>query len=326
MRILLLGPTPQLGHGGIETQMQQLVPALQQRGHHCEAIDTFHQPWSPQLIYRLMKSLARCDVVCMMGLHLKAYCFCLVMRRPLLISHHIVPGGGHWRQVLHRSLNRFLPSIYNSSFLASRYSSSPSIPVVLHPCYAAETFPDLSEHNLAWQDRPIAVGFVGRLIPDKGAALVLQACAALDRAELTLQVIGAGPCRQNLENLASEYKLNVCFTGSLNATAIAQALQKIKVLVIPSLCEETFGLVMLEGLAAGCHVVASAIGGLREAGAEFATYVPAGDVEALTTALAALLDGPPPQQLQARAYHLQRFTPPQVAQMLEAQLQQVLKR
>ena len=60
--------------------------------------------------------------------------------------------------------------------------------------------------------------------------------------------------------------------------------------------------------------------------AYFATYVPAGDVAALTAALAALLDGLPPQRLQAREQHLRRFTPTVVAQMLEAQLQQVRRR
>ena len=92
-----------------------------------------------------------------------------------------------------------------------------------------------------------------------------------ERGDLTLEVIGAGPCGLELHHLAMEHCLNVHFAGALDAAGVAQALQRIKVLVIPSLCEETFGVVMLEGLAAGCHVVASEIGGLPEAGAEFAT-------------------------------------------------------
>lgn len=326
MRILLLGPTPQLGRGGIETQLEQLIPALQQRGHRCEAVDTFHQPWSASLVRLLMRSLSRCDVVCMMGLHLKAYPLCLVMGRPVLVSHHIAPGGARWRQLLHRWIIQRLPSTYNSAFLASCSHRGRSKPVVVHPCYAASSFPPLGALSPPWEQRPVAVGFVGRLIPEKGAALVLQACAALNRAELSLQVIGAGPCLPQLEAMASAHHLGVRFSGPLDAAGVAQALQQLKVLVIPSLCPETFGVVMLEGLAAGCHVVAAAIGGLPEAGAEFATFVPPGDVAALTAALAALLDGPPPQQLQARERHLQRFTPPVVAQMLEAQLQQVLRR
>ena len=326
MRILLLGPTPQMGKGGIETQLEQLIPALQQLGHHCEAIDTFHQPWSAQLAGRLARTLTRCDVVCMMGLHLKAYSLCLLIGRPVMVSFHIEPGGGLWRQICHHLMMRHLRAVYNSAFVASRCHFGPSSPVVVYPCYAANRFPSLSVHGEAWQQRPVSVGFVGRLIPEKGAELVLQACAALRRAELTLEVIGSGPCGAQLQALATKLQLNVLFTGALDATGVAHALQRIQVLVIPSTWEEPFGVVMLEGLAAGCHVVASAIGGLLEAGADFATYVPAGDVVALTAALAALLDGPPPKQLHARERHLQRFTSSVVARMLEAELQQVIRR
>jgi phosphatidylinositol alpha-mannosyltransferase len=57
-----------------------------------------------------------------------------------------------------------------------------------------------------------------------------------------------------------------------------------------SLGRESFGIVVLEGLAGGSAVLASDIAGYRYAGGDAPVYVPAGDVEAWSTALACLLD------------------------------------
>lgn len=325
MRILILGPTVRFGRGGIETQIQQLEAALEQLGHRCEALDTFHQPWTGRLAIQLARALGRCNVVLMMGLHLKALALCVLIRRPVLLSRHIQEGGTGWKGKLHRWVAQRLPVIYNSSFLASREHTGRLPARVVHPCFAAGAYPPLFQLNQGWEQRPYAVGFVGRLIPEKGAEQLLQTCVALKRPEISVLIIGDGPCREGLQALAVEHGLQVHFSGGVDAPAVAQLLQQIRVLVIPSRWQEPFGVVMLEGLAAGCQVLASSIGGLPEAGAQHAHYVPAGDQPALTAALNALLDGAPPQHLEARQRHLQRFAPLAVAREIEAELQQLLR-
>lgn len=326
MRILVLGPTARYGRGGIETQIEQLVPAFTSLGHHCEVLDTFHRRWTRHLVGELLAALRRCDVVLLMGLNLKAWALAWLMGRPMLLSHHVMAGGGAWRRRLHRWIAGRMPAVFNSGFLAAHEQGRGSAAEVVYPCFAAERYPQDVREAPRWSERPYALGFIGRLIPEKGAGLMLQAAAALRRSELAVQVIGSGPCVQRLKSWAADPMLRVHFTGPLDAAAAAQALQQVKVLVIPSLCQEGFGVVTLEGLAAGCHVVASGIGGLPEAGADFATYVPPGDVPALTTALAHVLDGPPPLRLAERQQHLQRFWPLTVARMLETQLQALLPR
>jgi glycosyltransferase involved in cell wall biosynthesis len=66
------------------------------------------------------------------------------------------------------------------------------------------------------------------------------------------------------------------------------------IVAVPSIWEEPFGLVAVEGMAAGRPVVASAVGGLRDiiADGETGLLVPPGDVEALAHALETLLDNP----------------------------------
>jgi len=66
---------------------------------------------------------------------------------------------------------------------------------------------------------------------------------------------------------------------------VASRLAGATVLCAPSLQGESFGMVLLEGMAAGCTVVASDIEGYRTAAGGHATLVAPGDVHALASAL-----------------------------------------
>ena len=325
MQILILGPTHQFGKGGIETQIEQLSSALEDLGHPCHVFDTFHQPWTLGSVRQLISHLAHCDVVLLMGLNLKAYLFCLLSNRNVLLSYHTISNASGWELRLRKHITKHLPKVYNSYFVASIEHQGNLPPKVLYPCYASSAFSQQANEALAWHERPIAAGFLGRLIPEKGPQIFLKACAILGFSDLKLQVIGAGPSCSELQALAATHHLNVDFTGGLNAAGVARALQSLKVLVIPSIWHEPFGLVMLEGIAAGCHVVASAVGGLPEAGADLAIYVPPGDPRALACALSGLLEGPPPQRLEARLCHLERFKPGTLAQLLANEMQEMLR-
>ena len=72
---------------------------------------------------------------------------------------------------------------------------------------------------------------------------------------------------------------------------VAARLAGADVLCAPSLHGESFGMVLLEGMAAGCAVVASDIEGYRSAAGGHAVLVPPGDVPALTRALGTALAG-----------------------------------
>ena len=71
----------------------------------------------------------------------------------------------------------------------------------------------------------------------------------------------------------------------LDDEELARRLAGADVLCAPSLRGESFGVVLLEGMAAGCAVVASDIEGYRAAAVGHATLVPAGDVGALAVGL-----------------------------------------
>jgi glycogen synthase len=87
------------------------------------------------------------------------------------------------------------------------------------------------------------------------------------------------------------------------------------VMVVPSIWPEPFGVVALEGLAAGCVVAASSEGGLPEAVGECGVLFPNGDAKALAAVLKELLtDSALREKLRAESdRHLEQFTPETIA-------------
>jgi len=113
--------------------------------------------------------------------------------------------------------------------------------------------------------------FLGRLVSDKGAILAVKAMHGfLQQAEnkdSVLTIIGHGPEQENLQQEAEQLGIanKVIFAGTLKGEALVNLLNQHQYILIPSVWEEPFGLVALEGMACGCIPIASRSGGLAEA-------------------------------------------------------------
>jgi len=110
--------------------------------------------------------------------------------------------------------------------------------------------------------------YVGRLVSDKGVDVLLRAFAQIEPEDIPhLTLIGTGPEKADLQALVEEHSLHtrVRFAGMLEGADLRKAYATHEILAIPSRWDEPFGLIALEGLAAGCRIVASASGGLPEA-------------------------------------------------------------
>ncbi len=146
-------------------------------------------------------------------------------------------------------------------------------------------------------EEPPRVVFVGRLEPRKGVLVLAHAYLELLRshpsAELT--VIGDGPQAAELRRvLAGAPPGQVRLAGRVEGVALAEALARADVAVAPALGGESFGIVLLEAMAAETAVVASDIPGYRsvvEDGRD-GILVAAGDHSRLAGTLAELLDDP----------------------------------
>jgi phosphatidylinositol alpha-mannosyltransferase len=136
-------------------------------------------------------------------------------------------------------------------------------------------------------ERPAAF-FVGRHEPRKGLATLIDAWQGLER-DAVLWVGGTGPQTDELRATSGP---SVEWLGPITDVERDARLCGATVFCAPSLGGESFGVVLLEGMAAGTPVVASAIEGYANvARADIdALLVPPGDARVLRRALQSVLD------------------------------------
>lgn len=163
--------------------------------------------------------------------------------------------------------------------------------------------------------------FVGRLVPDKGCDLFIEALGrlAFSGIDFSATVVGDGPDRQSLEELAVSLHLreNISFRGVLGGRELADCYRAHRVLVIPSKWEEPFGIVALEGIACGCQIVASDGGGLPEVIGSAGRLFCRKSTESLSRALEATICGSSPIMANEhwRREHLASFSPSRIADL-----------
>jgi phosphatidylinositol alpha-mannosyltransferase len=141
------------------------------------------------------------------------------------------------------------------------------------------------------------IGFIGRFDePRKGFDVLIEALAHLapDRPELRLVVAGRGDQQEVREALPSVLAGRVELLGQVSEAEKAALLTSVDVYCAPNTGQESFGIILLEAMAAGTAVVASDLDVFRRvlgdgrAGVLFGT----GDAEALAAALVRVLDDP----------------------------------
>jgi glycosyltransferase involved in cell wall biosynthesis len=134
----------------------------------------------------------------------------------------------------------------------------------------------------------IVIGYVGRLSNEKGIQYLIEAGATLKKngEKFKMVIIGDGIKRKDLENLvkAKDLEKEIIFTGFQNN--IEEWLPALDIFVLPSLTEGT-PLALLEAMAAGIPVIASAVGGVPkviENGVD-GILLPSGDSQELSKAI-----------------------------------------
>jgi len=154
------------------------------------------------------------------------------------------------------------------------------------------------------------VAAVGRLVPQKGFDVLLEAFARLDAPEVDLLIAGDGPERRRLEALRERLGLGarVHLLGAVDRATVASLYRGARLVACPSRWEG-LPLVCLEAMASGRAVVASRVDGIPDAvgDGETGLLVPPEDPVALAGALRALLeDGARRERLGARGRALVR--------------------
>lgn len=139
---------------------------------------------------------------------------------------------------------------------------------------------------------------VRRLRNRMGLEVAIEAVAGSDPTlDLELVVVGEGPERARLEELAATLGAPVRFVGRVSDEVLVEWYRAADLSVVPTVSLEGFGLVVLESLAVGTPVVASNVDGLRDAmeGLPNAVVVPPGDAPALRSAIEGVISGAIPR-------------------------------
>ncbi|HYI66747.1 MAG TPA: glycosyltransferase [Candidatus Limnocylindrales bacterium] len=139
---------------------------------------------------------------------------------------------------------------------------------------------------------PLRVMFVGQMRPYKGVPHLLEAVAGHE--ELSVTLVGGGGLLDDYRALAERlHATNATFAGRVPDEALRMLYAQHDVIVLPSTTRaEAFGLVLLEGMSAGCVPVASDLPGVREVAGPTGLLVPPNDPAALREALLQLARDP----------------------------------
>lgn len=136
--------------------------------------------------------------------------------------------------------------------------------------------------------------FVGRLVALKNVETIIKAFANMNNSDNVLVIVGDGPERGRLEQIASERNVNVIFTGRLEGEELYQWYNIASAFVLASY-QESFGSVTNEALLAGCKCLISCKAGsacLIEDGKNGYTFEPM-NVNDLTEKMIKVLEESP---------------------------------
>lgn len=144
--------------------------------------------------------------------------------------------------------------------------------------------------QLSIGDDEFLIGFIGRLVPEKGLDLLLEALTKLP-PQFRLVLVGAGREEAALRSLAERLGVakRVHWAGRIAREAVPQYQAALDALVLPSRrtpdWEEQFGMVLVEAMAAGTPVIGSATGAIPEIIGDGGLTFKEGDIAGLVAML-----------------------------------------
>ena len=125
----------------------------------------------------------------------------------------------------------------------------------------------LPRSKCGWPEKSIVIGYVGRLVREKGADVLVRSLGEClsSTEDIRLVLVGDGDDRAELESFVADAFLSdrVFFAGKFPRESVSAAILGFDILVVPSR-EEGFGISALEGMALGLPVIVSRLEALNE--------------------------------------------------------------
>ena len=274
MRILLSSHFFHPSIGGIEQVSLALAIQFARAGHTVKVITTTPQSDGSNFQFevvrrpsalRLLELVRWSEVVFHNNISLRTWWPLVLVPRPWVIAHHTWMARTDSSLGLRDRLKHFLTRFATNIAISQPIAGLLTVPsTIIGNPYRDELF---RRDRLA--TRHLDLIFVGRLVRDKGADILINALWLLRernfRPELT--IVGNGPELDELRRTVDRFRLagQVAFVGTQTGKALVELLNRHRVIVVPSRWQEPFGLVALEGVACGCRAIVAESGGLLEA-------------------------------------------------------------
>jgi len=201
-------------------------------------------------------------------------------------------------QNVHRATRVITTSLYAARRIQQLYSL-PETPCVVPESIDLDAWRSVFESVTATPDPArFVVLSVARFYPRKRIDVLLEAARRIeDRIPgFELRIVGDGPENRRLRALAPR---SAAFTGTISRRALAAEYKRCDVFCLPSV-QEGFGIVLLEAMAAGRAIVASASSAVPEV-VPHALLAPPEDAEGLAQALLVISRDPALRETIARA-------------------------
>lgn len=180
--------------------------------------------------------------------------------------------------------------------ITSHVGARVALPRISTIYYGVDTTPKEEFAAPSYTPARISFAFLGRFVQEKGISILLQAAQQLagEGFRFDVQLIGDGPERPCIEAMIRSSGLDdrVYLPGALTGRALADALRRSQVIVVPSVWEEAAGLAAIEPMMRGKAVIASEIGGLAEVVADSGFVFPVGNAKALADLMRQILLDP----------------------------------
>jgi phosphatidyl-myo-inositol alpha-mannosyltransferase len=307
MRIGLVCPYDISAPGGVQQLVLELAEELRVTGHQVVVIGAGAHPGgegsvtvgrtrrvrandsvapitlSPSVRRTMRASLETVDVI-----HIHEPLVPLIgwialgMDKPTVATFHADPPS--WV----RSLYSYLPvgrRLRLAVVTAVSPTAASALPEAWGPVRIVPNAIDVGSFALDVERHPRRVAFLGRDEPRKGLDVLLGAWPEIRSAVPDAELMVMGSTRDL--DLGG-----VTFLGRVAGSEKREVLASSQVFVAPNRRGESFGIVVAEGLAAGCAVVASDLSAFRDVAGDAARYVTPGASDELASSVIQLLKGP----------------------------------
>jgi glycosyltransferase involved in cell wall biosynthesis len=214
--------------------------------------------------------------------------------------------GRVWAKTLHLavSVNR---DDYPPRLIREFNFSPERLKVIYNGVIIPSTMPSINEHeaakeSLGYDANVFLAAYIGRVSEEKGIRYAIDAIASCD-PRVHLVIAGEGEETEVLQAYVERLGLTarIRFIGYVSDPL--PIFSAAEVTLVPSLWNEAFGRVVVEAMACGSAVIATAVGGMQElfTNGKEGIYVPKADAQAIATAINNLCANPHQQQDMARA-------------------------